>query len=252
MGIFSFLDPALGFVFNPLLNLQPFWAILIISLLISVIIVVIYKYTTNQSLMKDLKDEIKTLQKEMKELRSEPEKAMHVQKRAMETNMKYMMHSFKPTLITLLPIILIFGWLTANLAFTPLLPGEDFSATLSLDKNYGGNVSLIVPEGLVLDGSNEISGSDGSATFNLKGDSGLYNLVFDAGGSLYEKEVLISGLTYSPPDKKYKQGPVNRIKLSNTKKIVLNLFGWKLGWFGTYIFLSIFFSITLRKLLKVY
>ena len=100
----TFLDP----VFNPLLGLAPVWIIMIIALIISVLVTLIYKFTTNQSLMKDLKQELKEFQKEIKALRDKPEQALAVQKKAMETNMKYMSHSMKSTLFTLLPVIIIF------------------------------------------------------------------------------------------------------------------------------------------------
>src|SRR3989344_6394446 len=140
----TLLDP----VFNPLLQFPPLVGVLIISLIISVMITVIYKFTTNQSLMRDLKNEMKELQKETKELRSEPEKAMQVQKKAMETNMKYMMHSMKSTIFTILPIIIIFGWLNANLAYEPILPGQEFSVSATFAKGISGNISLYAPEGI--------------------------------------------------------------------------------------------------------
>src|SRR3989344_7479675 len=122
-------------VFNPLLNLNPAIGILIISFILALLITVIYKYTTNQSLMKDLKNELKELQKEIKELRNEPQKAMAVQKKAMETNMKYMMHSFKSMIFTFIPVIIIFGWLNGHLAYMPLQPNEEFTVTAIFDKN---------------------------------------------------------------------------------------------------------------------
>lgn len=100
----SLLNP----IFGPLLKLPPLWAIIIISLVIAILITLVYKWMTDQHLMKSLKDDIKKFQKEMKELKHEPQKVMAIQKKAMQTNMKYMMHSMKPTLVTFLPIILIF------------------------------------------------------------------------------------------------------------------------------------------------
>ena len=114
-------------VFGPLLNLSPFWVVTIISALVSLIITVIYKFSTNQNLMKQLKDEMKELQKEMKELKNDPKKMMEVQTKAMQTNSKYMMQSMKSTLITFIPIILIFGWMNANIAYEPILPGQEFT-----------------------------------------------------------------------------------------------------------------------------
>ena len=108
MGFFSFLDVPLDFMLGWLLKLTPFWSILIMSFILSLLIVLIYKITTNQTLMKSLKEEIKSLQKQMKELKHDPTKMMEVNKKAMETNMKYMGQSFKPMLFTFLPIIIIF------------------------------------------------------------------------------------------------------------------------------------------------
>ena len=72
----NFLNPILG----PLLNLPTLWAVIILSFLISLIITVVYKYTTNQDLMKQLKGEMKEFQREVKELKKEPDRAMTVQK----------------------------------------------------------------------------------------------------------------------------------------------------------------------------
>ena len=113
-AIGNFFNMIMDPVLRPLLYLSPFWGILIISFLVSLIISVIYKYVTDQNLMKQLKAEMKEFQKEMKELRQHPEKMMEVQKKAMETNMKYMTQSFKPTLFTFIPIIIIFSWLSAH------------------------------------------------------------------------------------------------------------------------------------------
>ncbi len=66
----SILNP----IFSPLLNLPIFWAILIISLVIAVFITFVYKWMTDQHLMKTLKEEIKDFQKQMKEFKHEPKK----------------------------------------------------------------------------------------------------------------------------------------------------------------------------------
>ncbi len=61
----TLLDP----IFSPLLNLPTLLAITLLSFLISLIITLIYKFATDQDLMKRLKEEMKELQKEMKDLR---------------------------------------------------------------------------------------------------------------------------------------------------------------------------------------
>ena len=256
MGFFSFLDPVLNIIFGPLLKLPPFWAILIISFLISLIIVLIYKFATNQNLMKQLKDEIKTLQKQAKELKEEPEKAMAVQKKAMQTNMKYMMQSMKATLITFIPIIIIFGWLQAHFAFIPIMPDQEFSMAVDFKDGAHGNISISVPEGIELLGKSSKVVENGQVVFKMKGKSGVYDsppVEFDFNNIKYSKEVIItSGKDYIEPVKPIKSESIKAITTSNEKQTVINLFGWKIGWLGGYIIFALVFSMLLRKLMKVY
>ena len=103
----SFFNTVLG----PLFNLPEPFPIIAISFLLTLITTLVYKYATDQELMKTLKDDMKSMQAEMKTLKDKPEKMMAMQKQAMEKNMKYMMKSFKPMLITFLPVVIFFGWL---------------------------------------------------------------------------------------------------------------------------------------------
>ncbi|MBI5871809.1 DUF106 domain-containing protein [archaeon] len=105
-GIF---DPTL----KPILLLPGAWGVIIISLILTLIITLAYKFLTNQKEMKQLKLEIKELQNQAKEMRNYPEKMVDINKQVMEKNMKYMMKSFKPTLFTLIPIIFIFGYINS-------------------------------------------------------------------------------------------------------------------------------------------
>ncbi|MFH1849576.1 MAG: EMC3/TMCO1 family protein [archaeon] len=243
----SFINPLLA----PLLDLPPLASITIIALGISILITLVYRWMTDQDLMKSLKDEMKKLQKEMKELKHDPKKMMAVQKQAMEKNMKYMMHSMKPTLITFLPIIIIFGWLNGHLAFHPIAPGQEFTTTLIA--KTGGSVTITVPEGVEIIGGAVQEIKNGLAVWTLKGEAGQYLLEYDMDGRTYTKELLITEeRAYKTPVEKKKDDYVASISIDNEKIRPLNLFGWRLGWLGTYIILSIVFSMTLRKILKLH
>jgi len=105
------LDSFFNTIFGPFINWNPLIAMLIISLLMTLLITLSYKYLTNQELMKSLKNELKDFQKQMKDNKDNAQKVMEIQKQSLEKNMKYMMHSFKPTLYTFIPLIIIFTWL---------------------------------------------------------------------------------------------------------------------------------------------
>lgn len=239
-------------IFEPLLKLAPLGAIAIISFSIALLINIVYKFMTDQKLMKELKAEIKHLQNEMKKFRDHPKKMMEIQKKAMERNMKYMGHSMKPTLITLLPLIVIFGWLNANLAYDPINPGEEFLITVEFDKGAVGDAQIILLDGLsLLD--EDTKKIDGSATWRLKGDVGEHLIEWRVAGTTYKKDVLISNKQeYAPVVKRIKDNNVEQIVIGNEKKIVMNLMGWKLGWLGAYIIFSIIFSMFTRKVMGLH
>lgn len=254
-------------VLNPLLNpllesIGHFWALVILVVVINLIITTIYKYTTDQSLMKDLKDELKAFQKQIKELKSHPGEALKVQKKMMQTNSKYMMHSMKPMLYTFLPIILFFGWMNAHLAYLPLMPSEEFSITMEFNEGVGGNVILTLPdEGIKsINGLNQAIQAE-KATWVLKGEMGEYLLTYNFNNNDYSNEILISNYKeYVNPVVKIKKDGIKTITVGNKiikpiQKIpLLKNLPWigNFGWLGTYILLSIISSMSLRKIMKVY
>lgn len=249
MAYFDFLN----IVFAPLLKLPALWAIIILSLLISLIIILITKYTTDQTLMKNLKEEIKNYQKQIKELKNEPSKAMEIQKKSMEVNMKYMTHSLKPTLITFIPIILIFGWMSSTFAYEGIKPQQEFSVTANFDKNAQGNAELTVPDEMTIMGDKIKKIENLQATWTLKGGEGEHLLEVIYGNEKQQHSVLITDEDkYLNPVKKT-NGSIKSIQINHKKRVVLPI-GYKdwFGWLGTYIIFSLAFTMILRKIMKVY
>ena len=159
---------------------------------------------------------MKELQKEMKELKKEPEKAMQVQKQVMQTNMRYMKQSFRSMFYTFIPIILIFGWMNANLAYEPILPGQEFTTTVILDEDFQGSVELSVPEGITINGDAKKEVEDGIAKWVLSADEGEYLLEYILDGKKYNKEVLISETRYKEPIKRIKGEDIKSIEIETS------------------------------------
>ena len=252
----AFLDPVFNPVFLPLLNLSPILGLLLLSFLISLLVTYAYKWLTNQTLMKELKEKQTDFQKKMKELRSNPEEMLKVQKEAMKVNMEYMKHSFKPTLFTMIPILLIFGWMAGHLAFEPIYPQEAYSVTAFFKEGLTGNATLIVDEGTELVGVSTQPISLEGVTWALKSREGSHLLKVQMGTIEQSKNVLISKeLKYEDAVSLFDHSDITQIKI-NYKELkplgTFSLFGWHPGWLGIYIILSLVFSISLRKLLKIY
>jgi uncharacterized membrane protein (DUF106 family) len=259
----TFLDT----IFNPwlglALQLPSFWAILIISAFITLLVTVVYKYTTNQREMKQIKGDLKKYQKEMRETK-DTKKLMVIQKKALDLNMTYMKSSFKSTLYTFIPIIIIFAWLNMHIAYYPLTPNTEFTVTAQFGDGAKGNISMTsVPDLTILNGATQEIIND-TAVWRLKGDAGEYNLQFQYNMEEISQdkskkpiELLITNEnTYKVPDKYIPASKLQMIRVGN--KVVhpfgenFNIFGWHPGWLATYIILSLGLSALCRKLLDVY
>jgi uncharacterized membrane protein (DUF106 family) len=254
MVMTSFLDP----VFNPLLALQPWAAILLISAVLTLLSTLVYKWTTPQKRLKDLKKQLKEYQDKIKKMsRDNPKKAMEVQKKAMELNMEYMKHSFKPMLYTFIPIILIFGWLQAHMAYEPVAPGVPFEVRAQFKVNAGTPTLSAKPDGIVLMTNKSTPVVDKSALWTLKGNPGIYKLSIVYEGETVERDVFVTNDPgkYESPSFRPKSQSVTAFNVKNEALHPLgssfNIFGWYPGWIGYYIILSMIFSFGFRRLLNL-
>ncbi len=252
----AFLDPVFNPVLQPLLNVSPALVIVLVSLLVSLLITFVYKWMTNQDEMKRLKEQQKEYQKRMKGLRSNPDEMMKVQKEAMKANMDYMKQSFKPTLVTMLPIILIFTWMAGHLSYEPVYPGETYSITATFAKGVTGTAELVADVGTELSSEAKQQVNNGEVTWRMKSAEGEHTLTVKAGETQQQKKVLITkDLKYESQLSEFKNSAIEKITINYNKLRPLgqlSLFGWQPGWLGIYFIFSIVFSLGLRKLLKIY
>jgi uncharacterized membrane protein (DUF106 family) len=105
-GIHFILDPTAGAVLNWNLTIGMLFIVFILSLIITVI----QKYTTDQKALKELKEEQKKLQKEMKEARNDPQKMTDLNKRNMEMMPKQFKLGMGSIAYTAIPFVLFFRW----------------------------------------------------------------------------------------------------------------------------------------------
>lgn len=90
---------------------DPALFMVIAAFLIALLITFIYKYGSDQSAMKRVKEEVKELQAKVKEHKEDKEKMAELQKEMASKSLEQMKYSFKPMLYTFPPVILIFWWL---------------------------------------------------------------------------------------------------------------------------------------------
>jgi uncharacterized membrane protein (DUF106 family) len=255
----SFFDP----LFSPILSFGIFWTIFIVSFVLSALITLIYYLMTDQKEMKELKDQAKNYQKEMKKHKDDPKKVMSIQKEALSLQSKLMMKSLKPTLVTMLPVLIIFNWLSASLAYYPISPGDEFDFELTFKDAMPSDITLEADDGLEIISNRTQSIFDNKAKWTLRAkDKGVYRLGFKYGPAenptdySYKLRVSEEIGDYEPVEQRIKDGSSLRSMKAHLEVVrpfgSFSFFGWRPNWLWSYIILSMIFSLGLRKLFKIH
>ena len=79
-----------------------------ISALLALGSTLVYKYATDQSLIKAVREEIKKIQGEIKANKEDPKQVAELHKKMTPLNLRIMTQSLKPMIITIVPFLLIF------------------------------------------------------------------------------------------------------------------------------------------------
>jgi len=104
------------------LGLPPIAFIALVSAVLAIASTLVYKYMTDQALIKTIRADMKKYQAQMKEHKGNPEKVIEIQKQMMPLNSKLMMQTMKPMFITIIPFLLIFHWLRTIFDGAILIP----------------------------------------------------------------------------------------------------------------------------------
>ena len=95
----------------------PLISIIVFTFLITLILTLIYKFTTNQQRIKELRDEQKKLQEQIKQ-EKDKDKLIDIQKEMLQKSSEMMKYTFKSMIITFIPVIIMFAYLKSLYANT--------------------------------------------------------------------------------------------------------------------------------------
>jgi|TARA_Y100000296_G_C5039210_1_gene188942 uncharacterized membrane protein (DUF106 family) len=99
---------------------NPKGSIVAISFLVTLFITIVRYYMTDREKMKDIRMRQKELRAEMKEHKNNPEKMMEINKQMLEDMPEQMKMSFKPMIVTMIPILIVFAWMRSTYALTSI------------------------------------------------------------------------------------------------------------------------------------
>ena len=99
---------------------NPRMSMALIALVVSLAITIVTHFMSDKERLKEIKDKQKSLREEMKKHRDNPSKMMEINKKMMEDMPEQMKHSFKPMIITIIPLLILFKWLRSTFTLTSI------------------------------------------------------------------------------------------------------------------------------------
>jgi len=189
----KFLNLIFDLIFAPFRNMAPVWGISVISLVTGVVMLIIFRYTSNQDGIKGAKEKIKGYLLEVRLFNHDLQQMLKSQKKILSTNLTYMRYSLTPMLVMIITVIFILVQLDSRYAFRPLNAGEKAVVCIKLDEGVSINdtdVELKLPQGVNLDAPPLRIESENEIDWRVTVEKeGHYELIFNVNGKSYTKKL---------------------------------------------------------------
>jgi uncharacterized membrane protein (DUF106 family) len=273
MWIFnSIFGKIFEFIFIPFRNLSPWVGMTLISLLTALLMLLIFRYTSNQEAIRKVKNKIKAHLLEIRLFKDSLAISLKAQGSILRSNIKYIGYSGKPLLVMIIPLILILIQLNFWFAYQSLRPGE--LTILKVKLQEGQNIldldiKVEPPPSLAIETPPLRIEEQQEINWRLRArEKGLHSLAFKINGQNFTKKIAVAQkpLTRISPlkvqrnfiDELFNPGEAPLSKDLTVRSIEvkypaknMNLFGWHIHWIIVYFALSIIFGFALKGVFKV-
>ena len=264
------LEKLFDLIVWPLRGLDPIWALLLLSLLAGVLALWIFGKVSDQKRIRKIRDRIRGNVIGIRLFGDDIGLLFRLQGRILWDTLVYMRYALVPTLVLIVPFLLILTQANLRFALKPLKPGQATVLKVRVAPNSGepSPVTLDVPEGVVVDSPPVHTPSLGETAWRLRATApGSYQLGVSAGGESVTKELvvgdgwgavsplrtgesLIDMLLYPGEDPISPESAVRAIELAYPE-LPLTVFGWKIHWLIILFAGVIVFAFAFKGLLGV-
>ena len=205
-------------LFLPFRAMSPWIGMLLISFLVGLLMLVIYRYTSNQEGIKRTKDKIKAHLLEIRLFSDSLSVTMKAQGNILLANLKYMGYAFKPLLIMIIPLVLILIQMNFWFGYNSLSPEEPFLVKIELEKEYNPmevDIKLEAPPALTVETLPLRIAEDNEINWRLSAkENGTHDLIIMFAGQRITKKVTVAGKPLSKLSPKRLKGNVFEILMN--------------------------------------
>ena len=267
----TFITKAFDVILQPFGGMAPIWGLLIISLVTGIVMVFIFKYTSNQDAISRTKEKISAYFLEVRLFKDDLALMLGAQKRILTTNLTYMRYSITPMLVMIVPVLLILVQLGIRYAVRPLTTGESALVVVQLADGVSMSDTLIEVDpgdGLKLETPVMRMPIDREINFRIAAvKEGDHELTIRVGDERVSKTIVVSKRVRHVYDTTAKAsflhiflypGQKTLPDASNIEEIRIDLppqtvkmFGWNMNWLVFFFIVSIIAGFSLKGVFKV-
>ncbi|RJQ53767.1 MAG: hypothetical protein C4526_06025 [Nitrospiraceae bacterium] len=193
----SILNTFFDLVLAPMRSFNPFWSLFIFSVPAGILLVLIFRYTSDQGAIRETKDRIKGHMLEIRLFKDNPGVLMSAFGSILVYNFKYMRHAVRPMLFMVVPVLFMLVQLDAWYGYRPLRTGESavFSVRLSgSDGRVVDNITLQADDGLTVETPPLRIPEEKEADWRIRADkAGNHKVAVRVRGKTVEKTITVSG-----------------------------------------------------------
>ena len=268
----EFFGKIFDLLFIPFRSMNPWVGMVIVSFLTGLLMLVIFRYTSNQAGIKKVKNKIKAHLLELRLYKDSLGLSMKAQGNILLANLKYITHSFKPLLVMIVPVILILIQMNFWFGYESLKPGEQTLLKIKLEEGYNPlqtNLALEPAPEIVIETPPRRIEEYSEINWRISSQkSGIHHVDVVVAGRKISKTIAtdtkpLSKLSPIKHRKKFvdelfypveapiaKDFPVKSIEVLYPAKR-LNFLGFDIHWLIAYFALSIIFGFAFKGIFKV-
>lgn len=281
MGSLQLISSVFDLIMAPFQSMPLLWTLSLFSLLAGLLMLLIFRYTSNQQRIRETKNGIKAHLLELWLFRDDPRIMISAQWQLLRLNGRYMKLALKPMIVMIVPMALILISLEGWFGYRPLQPGEAVIVSVQVSDGEIGlleRASLRASNGVMVETpplriplTKEVDWriqANGPGIHKVSVDlSGLPTAQAAQAGRHLEKQVVVTQglarvsssrlssefwqtLLYPSEPPIPKQLGIQRIDIHYPARSI-KIFHWETHWLVVFFVLSIVFAFAFKRIFRV-
>ena len=261
----NLLTPIFDLICWPFRALPPIWAMTMISLLSGVVMVWVFGKVSNQTVIKNRREQIRGNLIGVRLFQNDIGVVMRLQRRIFGDTLQYMKHALVPMVVLLVPVLLVMTQLNLRFAVRPLEPGEPtvVKAFVRDPTILNRAVALDTGDGVTVETAAVRIPSTREMAWRVRADtSGEHELTVRVGEEALTTRLIAGDRWGTVPQRRTGRGaletllypgeaPIPAAHLLESVEIVypaleLRVLGWTVHWLVAFFVLSIVFGFALQ------